>query len=169
MALPVAYHLHMSQSSPEESYHRNKEIGDYGSKVGDLDVAERSDVSAISDIKQVQTSILKNDNEQSIPSKEMHCLMDLASNVYYKWGRYNEALLKYQLVLQYTQKVDDPEIKLTVLNNVAMIHEKKGEYDQALRLYNQSLEIAEMLDDQYGIGQILNNISMIHDKEEKKI
>ena len=55
ISLSVAYHLHMSGKSPNVSFKRNKDIGDYASTIGDLNLAERCYKRAIEDIKQLKS------------------------------------------------------------------------------------------------------------------
>ena len=49
---------------------------------------------------------------------------------YLVWGRYDEALSTYQLLLKYYNITNSPEMRGGLLNNIAVIYNKKGEYDQ---------------------------------------
>jgi|tagenome__1003787_1003787.scaffolds.fasta_scaffold20985577_1 tetratricopeptide (TPR) repeat protein len=167
VSLSAAYHLHMSGKSPDESFKRNKEIGDYASQIGDLDLAERCYKSAIEDIKQLQRIKSKEEDKevidmQALKSREMWCLNAMAHNVYSTWGRYDEALSLYKSVLEYSKQSNNQEMNAAILNNISFICYNKGEYDQALDLYNQSLDISKKIGDQEGIATTLNNIALVH-------
>ncbi len=164
MDVSAAYHLHMSGKSPEDSFRRNRNIGNHASKIGDLDLAERCYKMALKDIKQIQYPKGET-NGQNIVSEGMWCLNNFAVNVYYIWGRYDEALSNYQTVLAYSKEIKDKAMESDVLNNIALIHDNKGEYDQALELYNQSLKIKKEIRDQHGIAMTLNNIAVIHNNK----
>jgi tetratricopeptide (TPR) repeat protein len=152
IAISYAYHLHMAGGRyHEKSFTHNKELAEYASKIGDLDIAERCYKRAIAEAEYL--GHIKD---------SMDCLFYMTQNVYDIWARYEESLSNYQSLLEYYDSVNDSHKRSVVLNNIALIHSKKGEYDQALELYNQSLEIARGIGDQKGIGTTLNNIAGIH-------
>jgi tetratricopeptide (TPR) repeat protein len=149
-AMSRAYYFHMA-GNHEKSFIYNKELAEYASKIGDLDVAERCYKRAIDDAKYLGRL-----------QDEMHCLLNMTNNVYYVWGRHEEAFYNYQSLLNYYDKVNDPVMRARILNNIAAMHNNKGEYDQAMELYNQSLEIKRPVEDQEGISGTLHNIAEIH-------
>ncbi len=162
IAISAAYHLHMSRKSPQESYNRNRDIGDYAARKGDLDLAERCYKRSVKDIQQLSQSKSAENNTQNLKAKEMWLLNDLATKVYSIWGRYNEALSIFKSALEYSQDSNNQLMYSTMLNNIGIIHKNKGEHDQALKLYQQSLELSKGLGDDPGIGNALDNISIIH-------
>jgi len=71
----------------------------------------------------------------------MKCLYGMTANVYFVWGRYEEALSNLQSLLKHSDKVNDREMRANALNGIALILITKGEDEQALKLYNQNLGI----------------------------
>jgi tetratricopeptide (TPR) repeat protein len=150
-----AYHLHKAGGKySEKSLVYNRELAKYASKIGDLIAAERCYKRAIDDAKYLGRT-----------QDEMDCLLNTTNDVYYVWGRYEEALSNYQRLLDYYDTINDYVMRAAVLNNIAMIHYKKAEYEQAMHMYNQSLEISKKIGDQQAIAYTLNNIAMIHYKK----
>jgi tetratricopeptide (TPR) repeat protein len=154
IVMSYAYHLHMAGGRyHEKSFSSNKELAEYASKIGDLDLAERCYKRAIDDAKYLGRL-----------QDEMNCLWDTTQNVYYVWGRYEESLSNYQSLLKHYDKVNGRGNRARLLNNIAIINKNKGEYEQALKLYNESLEITRKIGDQYMVGRTLNNmaVALIH-------
>jgi tetratricopeptide (TPR) repeat protein len=151
VGISIAYHLHMAGENYEKSFTHNEELGRYASSIGDLDIAERSYKRAIADAEHLGRT-----------EDKMECLYEITANVYYIWGRYNEALYNYQLLLKHYNNINNAERRGSLLNDMAGIYDKKGEYDQAMKLYNESLEITRQLGDQHMIGRTLNNMAVIH-------
>jgi tetratricopeptide (TPR) repeat protein len=155
IAMSYAYHLHMAGGRyHEKSFHYNKDLAEYASKIGDLDVGERSFKRAIDDAKYLGRT-----------QDEMDCLWNMTQKVYFVWGRYEEALSNYQSLLKHYDKANDLAIRARLLNNISDIHRNRGEYEKALKLYNESLEIAKRIDDKQGIAYSLNDIAIIYDRK----
>ena len=89
----------------------------------------------------------------------------MTNSVYYIWGRYDEALTTYQLLLEHYDNINNVRIRGALLNNMALIHGNRGEYDQAMKLYIESLEIKKKLGDQQGMAKTMFNMANIHDKK----
>ncbi|HXX96434.1 MAG TPA: tetratricopeptide repeat protein [Candidatus Bathyarchaeia archaeon] len=152
--MSYAYHLHLAGGRyHEKSFSYNKWLAEYASQIGDLDAAERCYKRAIDDAKYLERS-----------QDEMDCLWHMTTNVYVIWGRYEESLSNFQLLLEIKRQLGDQKGIARTSNNIGLIHDKRGECKQALELYNQSLEISKKLGDQEGIAVTLNNIGLIHDK-----
>jgi tetratricopeptide (TPR) repeat protein len=82
ITISCAYHFHMAgRKYREKSFTYNKTLAEYATKIGDLDVAERSYKRAIDDAKDMGRA-----------QDEMDCLWDMTTNVYYVWSRYEDAL-----------------------------------------------------------------------------
>jgi tetratricopeptide (TPR) repeat protein len=154
LAISTAYHLHMAGGkNREKSLTHNMELGLYASSIGDLDVAERAYKRAITDAECLERA-----------GDMFKCLYLITRTVYYIWGRYDDALSTYQLLLHYNNKSND-ETHGTLLNSMAAIYYHKGDYDQAMKLYNESLEIENKIGDREGMADTLYNTSLIHYKK----
>jgi tetratricopeptide (TPR) repeat protein len=147
-----AYHLHLSGKNAE-SLAINRDLANDVSAIGDLDLAERCYNRAIDDARQMDSRL-----------DEMSCLFSLTTNVYITWGRFDEALVNFQILLKYYHETNDSQMYSRSLHNIGLIHKKRGEYDQAIEKYNESLEISRELGDQQGIAYTLHNLGMIHNK-----
>jgi tetratricopeptide (TPR) repeat protein len=113
----------------EKSFTHNKELVEYASKIGDLDIAERCYKRAIAEAEYL--GHIKD---------RMDCLFYMTKNVCDIWARYEESRSNYKSLLEYYDNANDSHLRSAVLNSIAIIHDNKGEYEQALKLYNQSLE-----------------------------
>ena len=157
IAISYAYHLHMAGGRyHEKSFTHNKELAQYASKIGDLDIAERCYKRAIAEAKYL--GHIKD---------SMNCLFYMTQNVYDIWARYEESLSNYHSLLEYSDSTNDSYMQAAVLNNIAEIHSDKGEYDQSLTLYNDSLVITRGIGNQSMIGTTLNNMAVALTNKEK--
>ena len=151
------YHLHNAEKY-NDSFKYNKKVAEASTKLGNLYDAELC-------YKRCLDAASKGKNIDKISHDD---ILFALSNIYYIWGRYDEALSNYQDLLNYyLQNKMEYEQALT-LNNIGIIHQIKGEYDDALKFYEESLEIARKLGFQediaksLGIAKSLNNIGRIH-------
>jgi tetratricopeptide (TPR) repeat protein/energy-coupling factor transporter ATP-binding protein EcfA2 len=152
IAISYPYHLHMAGGKyREKSFVHNKILAEIASKMGNLDIAERSYKRAIDDAKHLGRI-----------QDEKSCLLDMTTAAYDIWGRYEEALSNYQSLLEYYDKTNDSRMRARILNNMGLIHKDTGEYEEAMKLYNQSLEILKKLGYRQAIASSLNNIAIIH-------
>jgi tetratricopeptide (TPR) repeat protein len=106
--MSYAYHLNMAGGRyHEKSFTYNKEVAEYAWRIGDLDVAEGYYKRAIVDA------------EYLVDVKgKMGCLFDMTTNVYFVWGRFEEAVSNYQSLLKYYDSVNDSYMQAVVLNNI---------------------------------------------------
>jgi len=155
IAISTAYHLHMAGGKNyEKSFTYNKHLGGYASNIGDLDVAERCYKRAIADAEYLERI-----------EDKMQCLYEMTGNVYSVWGRNNEALTNYQLLLEYYDSINNTEMRGRLLNDMATMLCKKLDYDQAMKLFNESLKISRQIGDRRSTARTLHNMAMIHDKK----
>ena len=154
IAIGCANHLH-NAGRYEESYTYNERLANYASNtIGDLDLAERCYKMAIDDAEKLGNL-----------EGKIKCIHDLSWRVYYLWGRYDEALAKYQYVLKYSKDIGNRSKQSIVLNNMGLIYQNRGDYDTALSKYNESLEIKRQLGDKQFIASSLNNIGSIYENK----
>jgi len=123
--LGCAYHWHFA-GKHEESLQHNVQFADFCFDTGSLDVAEDCYLRAIEDAEALGNKDLK-----------MAAKGNLA-NVYYVWGRIDEAFKVHGEVLEYYRKKGDKPNEAVALHQLAMIHEVRGDYDEAERLTSKA-------------------------------
>ena len=96
IVMSYAYHLHNAGGKyHEKSFKYNKALAEHASRSGDLDVAERCYKRAIADANECYKRATEYPNKIRYESDEKGCAFKLVTNVYYMWGRYEEALINF--------------------------------------------------------------------------
>lgn len=153
--LGAAYHLHEG-GDYQESYKRNESLAEFASSKGLLDLAERCYNRAIDDAK-----------EMGQIADLMRCTLEKTSNVYYVWGRYEEAIEKYEDVLKYYSNIGDQSNTARVLHQLAMIYSHRDNHEKAIDLYMKSLSISRNIGDLRSISMSLQDIAIVYSNEGK--
>lgn len=72
-------------------------------------------------------------------------------------------LLRYELVVDLFEKLNDNSNKAATLSNIGRIYESQGNYNKALEIYEEAFEIDKQIGDPYGAISDLNNIGRIYE------
>jgi|GEM_PF-156122 len=81
---------------------------------------------------------------------------------YHGLGRYEEALIAYQQVLDYRIKKQDRYGEATVLGNLGTVYSSIGEYSKAIELHQQALQIARAINSRSHEAYALNNLGLAY-------
>ncbi|MFP4370498.1 MAG: tetratricopeptide repeat protein [Candidatus Kapaibacterium sp.] len=79
-------------------------------------------------------------NENSVDRAQV---LTQLGNVYYGWGKYNEALKYYQESLDIANDKSSLKGKAILLNNIGLVYKNMGNYNEALRYCKMSIDIRE--------------------------
>ncbi len=150
-----AYHISKSNSNYPESYHINHKLAIQSSILGNLDFAERYFKRALLAAREMKNT-----------RYEMAVLSNMTASVYMVWGRFNEALNNYFIVLKYYNETNNESKAADILIEIGKIYNLQGN-DKALEYYQKSLEIKEELSNKEGISNTLNNIGIIFEYKEE--
>jgi tetratricopeptide (TPR) repeat protein len=150
--ISYCHHLH-NAGLYAESFNQNVKLANYAESLGDLDIAERS----------YRHALYAASHDKNIPKSErMECLFSLSDYVLLVWGRYDEAMKNFSVMLDYYNSLGDQQRIAALLSNIGVIHHSKGEYDEAIKRYSESLEISRKLGDKVAIAYTLNKIGLLH-------
>jgi tetratricopeptide (TPR) repeat protein len=149
--LGYAYHIYEEGRNYESAYISNNALGQVLVKIGNLDLAEKCYMRALTASRNLNNS-----------GYEMDTIFSLTANVYQIWGRYGEAIANYETLLKYYKKNKDKANISQILNSLGLIHKDKGEYNEAKAKFNESLAIAKELGDKGGIASTLNSLGLIY-------
>jgi len=149
VGLGCAYHLHFA-GKHNESFKHNLQFASFCFNTGSLDVAEDCYLRTMEDAEALGDE-----------GSKMAAKGNLA-NVYYIWGRMDEAFKTHSQLLEYFRKKDDKTDEAVALYQLAVIKQDRGNYKRAVELYHQSLNINKKLGNQEGIAESLNQLALIH-------
>ena len=156
--LGYAYHIFEEGTDHQSAFNSNYELGQFLAKIGNLDLAEKCYHRALEASRKLENY-----------DYEMNVIFSLTAGVYSTWGRLNETIINYEILLEYYKiKKDKGNISI-ILNNLGIIHDNKGEYDEAIDKYNESLAIAKEIGNKEGIARTLNNLEIVKSKMNKVV
>jgi len=80
--------------------------------------------------------------------------------IYKNWGRYEQAIEKFEEALKQRTKEGNLKEEAKVLNGLGQTHNLLGNLDKAIEIYERALDINRKLDYKQGIATNLSNIAM---------
>lgn len=90
------------------------------------------------------------------------------ASTYSELGYYKKSLKHFELALALQDSIKRPQVKLSVLQNIALIYMGIEEFDIALKYLNETIEIAQKVED-YDLTSSLANIAIIHQQRNEHI
>jgi adenylate cyclase len=88
-------------------------------------------------------------------------------DVYWRQGRYNDALGRLGEAIAAAERAGDDDARAEVLKQLGSVHLARGDLDEALRAYERSHEIYKTIGDVLGEANVDNNIGLVRRRQSR--